>query len=185
MKNKWVVITFLILILTTGSLFAKSALMVLITDMYNQKNIKPQEQGSMLHFPIDSVTRKGKVYRNVGDTTVLTSWIAREAMPTTTTKNPIKPTKESIADGEYMYHVYCQVCHGNLQKPNKAGLGDSKVNQKGMMAMYLTPMLPALSDGYIFYKATYGSGAIMPPLGNAMTEKERWDLVNYLRHTVR
>jgi mono/diheme cytochrome c family protein len=41
-------------------------------------------------------------------------------------------------------------------------------------------MMKEMTDGEIFWKITTGKGP-MPAYGKEFTQKERWDLVNYIR----
>lgn len=158
--------------------FAKSSIWIAITDLYDQKSIKPQEQGSMTKFTVGTVTTKGKVYEATGQNF---DWIGPEMDPATATKNPQAATPESLANGENKYNTYCSTCHTDSVETNANGLAASKVNDKGMLAPAMLLMTPGFADGYIYNKAKYG-GAIMPPLGYATTEKDRWDIVNYIRN---
>ena len=179
MKLKSLLLVCLAVMLTSPSLFAKSSIFVLITDLYNQKSIKPQEQGSVLKFPTGSITTDGKLIESVADQNG--AWMDRESDPATATKNPVPATPESLANGELKYNTYCAVCHTSSTETNEMGLAKSKVNEKGMIAPAMLALTPIFTDGYIYYKAKYASGIVMPPLGYATTEKDRWDIINYIR----
>jgi putative copper resistance protein D len=46
----------------------------------------------------------------------------------------------------------------------------------------LSTHVPLHTDGQIFYFITNGfPGTAMPSFANALTDQQRWDLVNYLR----
>jgi len=90
--------------------------------------------------------------------------------------NPIAVSPEVLAKGKKLYEDNCQKCHG------KGGKGD------GPAAAALPPPKPAdwtsakvaaETDGEIFWKISNGRGA-MPPWKH-LPEKDRWDLVNYIR----
>lgn len=93
-------------------------------------------------------------------------------------ENPFFPaTSESIANGELLYAMNCLVCHG------ANGAGDGPVGLK------MTEKAPVdLSDAYtqdqadgqIFYTLTRGRG-LMPFYRDALSQQERWDVINYLR----
>lgn len=89
--------------------------------------------------------------------------------------NPVRPTEESIKNGERLYNIYCSACHG------KTGLGDGEVAKKMVPPQNLqSDYAKNLSDGYIF-ATIIGGGAIMPSQKKALSEKEAWDIVNYIR----
>ncbi len=90
-------------------------------------------------------------------------------------KNPVRPTDESIKNGERLYNIYCSACHG------KTGMGDGEVSKKMVPPQNLqSDYAKNLSDGYIF-ATIVGGGAIMPSQKKALTQKEVWDIVNYVR----
>ena len=94
-------------------------------------------------------------------------------------KNPQadkKTDKKELAEGKKLADTNCVTCHG------PGGKGD------GPAAAALPPPKPAdwtsakvatETDGEIFWKITNGRGA-MPPWKH-LPEKDRWELVNYIR----
>ena len=177
MKTKSFFLISLFLIFGSASIFGKSSVLVFITDLYNQQFIKPQEQGSMLKFPVGVVSTDGRVYY---DRENLPEWSDRESEEETATKNPVVADTKSIEDVKRGYLIYCAVCHGRTKEENDSGTANTKVNGKGMSAPVITVISPDFSDGYIFYYAKYG-GSAMPPLGYATTATERWNIINYIR----
>ncbi|OGG93549.1 MAG: hypothetical protein A2508_09785 [Candidatus Lambdaproteobacteria bacterium RIFOXYD12_FULL_49_8] len=157
--------------------FAKSSLWIAVTDLYDQKSIKPQEAGSMTQFTVGTVTTDGKLFESTEQNF---DWITNEMDPALTTRNPVAASPESLANGENKFYTYCAVCHTDNSQTSPAGLANSKVNEKGMLAPAMLLMTPGFSDGYIYSKIKYG-GAIMPVLGYATTDKDRWDIVNFIR----
>lgn len=95
--------------------------------------------------------------------------------------NPVPATTESLARGEALYTANCASCHG------ERGLGN------GPAAEGLDPA-PApiahtaqmVSDAYLFYRITEGGGdapfnSAMPAFEDSLSERERWDVINYVR----
>lgn len=91
-------------------------------------------------------------------------------------KNPIQATKESVENGKRLYMIHCSLCHG------KEGKGDGSVSKKFVpppnLAMDFYKNRP---DGYIYGTITNG-GAVMPAYAENIPEKERWDVVNFIRY---
>ncbi len=96
-------------------------------------------------------------------------------------KNPVPSSPESRSRGQNIYVAKCASCHG------------MKGDGQGEMAKALDPhpsnftdrhMMKEMTDGEIFWKMTTGKGP-MPSFQKELTEKERWDLVNYLRSLVK
>jgi mono/diheme cytochrome c family protein len=88
--------------------------------------------------------------------------------------NPTPPDSASLENGRKYYTINCAVCHG------MAGKGDGTAIKYGVFPFPLASG-PALSrtDGYIFGMIRNGRGN-MPPY-NRIEEKDRWDVVNYVR----
>jgi mono/diheme cytochrome c family protein len=93
--------------------------------------------------------------------------------------NPIPASAASVEHGQALYEENCLPCHG------KSGLGD------GPVALTLNPrpanlqvhMVPGVhTDRQIFEWITDGfPNSVMPAFGGALTEEERWHLLNYIR----
>lgn len=92
-------------------------------------------------------------------------------------KNPVNSaTPESIANGRRLYSIACAPCHG----PD--GKGDGPVATK-----FVPP--PDLRKGVIVQKESDGflqryigqGGALMPGHSEALSPREQWDVVNYIR----
>ena len=91
-------------------------------------------------------------------------------------KNPQPPTPASIANGKKLAEANCVSCHGPGGKgdgPAAAALPPPKP------ADWTSPKIKAETDGELFWKISNGRGA-MPPWKH-LPEKDRWDLVNYIR----
>ena len=88
--------------------------------------------------------------------------------------NPTPADSASLANGRKYYVINCAVCHG------MTGKGDGTAVKYGVFPFPLASG-PALgrTDGYIFGMIRNGRGN-MPPY-NRIEEKDRWDVVNYVR----
>jgi mono/diheme cytochrome c family protein len=91
-----------------------------------------------------------------------------------TLRNPTPPNEASLQNGRKYYTINCAVCHGLL------GKGDGLAVKYGVFPFPLVgDRGRGLSDGYIFGMIRNGRGN-MPPY-NRIEEKDRWDVVNYVR----
>lgn len=90
--------------------------------------------------------------------------------------NPVAASQESVAGGSEVYRRECLSCHG------KSGRGDgSKASElKTKVADLTSPRVREQSDGALFWKITEGRGD-MPSNRTALTDEERWNVVNYIR----
>jgi len=93
-------------------------------------------------------------------------------------KNPVAATAESLSDGKRIYQRYCASCHGS--------------NAEGGPGNDLIPAAPDLTDkewkhgstdGEIFSVIKNGvpPDLNMVPFGDQITDKEIWNVVNYIR----
>ena len=94
----------------------------------------------------------------------------------------VPPTPESLARGRQAYDVFCALCHG----PEGRG-GGSVVGPTGWPPG-LIPDLTAerargLTDGYLYGMIVNGRGLM--PSYRRIPERERWDIVNYVRELQR
>lgn len=91
-------------------------------------------------------------------------------------QNPVKPTEQSIQNGQQIYQRLCVACHGI----NGDGNGPAAAGLNPKPANFHAETFRKQTDGEIFWKLSHGRGA-MAGYQNMLSEKERWDLVNYLR----
>ena len=92
-------------------------------------------------------------------------------------KNPIPNTPESRSRGQELYERKCASCHG-IKGEGKGELG--KGLKPPLPNLTDRHMMKEMTDGEVFWKITTGKGP-MPSYGKELNEKERWDLVNYLK----
>ncbi|HUF37579.1 MAG TPA: c-type cytochrome, partial [Anaerolineales bacterium] len=95
--------------------------------------------------------------------------------------NPVRADAGSIERGRAIYASSCAACHGD------EGRGDGPaVENLSPAPAPLARSAKMLSDAYLFYRVSEGGGfapfdSAMPPFKTALSEAERWDLINYLR----
>ena len=166
---------------SSTAVFATSTIWSWVQDMYNQPSIKPQEEGTLKNFPVGSVTTTGIEITTDGEkrqNPTDISWILSRNNPDLAPKNPQAKTKKSIEKGKYLYTAYCSVCHGD------DGKAQTVVNyfRGGVLPLDQILQDKTITDGYLFYKITYGGigDVSMPPFGYSLSEQERWNIVNYL-----
>jgi mono/diheme cytochrome c family protein len=93
--------------------------------------------------------------------------------------NPIPPNADSIAAGKVLYLENCVPCHG------LTGQGDGPVGitlnpRPADLTQHTAPGVHP--DGRLYNWITDGvEGSVMPAFGNALSDEERWHVVNYIR----
>jgi len=92
--------------------------------------------------------------------------------------NPVKATESSVAVGRERFHTFCVPCHGPEAKGGVSGL----VATKFIPTPDLTngDLQRQRTDGY-WHSYIVTGGAVMPSYGEALSSREAWDIVNYLR----
>jgi mono/diheme cytochrome c family protein len=95
--------------------------------------------------------------------------------------NPVTADTKSIDRGKQLYMMGCLPCHGSAGKGDGPVAGTLERNGVSVRPGNLAdPKLWQESDGVLFWKITEGNSP-MPSWGQALTEEQRWDLVNYIR----
>ena len=90
--------------------------------------------------------------------------------------NPLKNNQKSIKEGEKLYAQLCSVCHGDKGKGD--GLASAALSPKP--ANFRNEKFYTQTDGAIFWKLTEGNSP-MAPYKDAISETQRWQLVNYIK----
>jgi mono/diheme cytochrome c family protein len=91
--------------------------------------------------------------------------------------NPVTADQVSIERGAELFKINCVLCHGT------EGKGDGPVASHLQNKPFDLTSFPihSFSDGGIFFVISTGVPGKMPALNENLTERERWDVVNYVR----
>lgn len=96
--------------------------------------------------------------------------------------NPLPPTVQNMRAGQALYAQNCAACHGANGRgngPAGANLNPPPANLIGIGRM------PMITDGYLYWTIAEGGTQLhtaMPPFKGALSEKQIWQLVLFLRH---
>ena len=89
-------------------------------------------------------------------------------------RNPVPITEASLINGRKYFQINCSVCHG----PNADG--QTPNGRYGIIPIPLIgEITKARTDGYIFGMIRNGRNTM--PSYNRIEERDRWDVVNYVR----
>jgi putative copper resistance protein D len=101
-----------------------------------------------------------------------------DAYPTTFRRSSVPYQVVSVANGAALYRTHCMTCHG----PGGRGDGPGGAGLPKPPADLTAPHTAQHTAGDMFWWLTHGIPATgMPPFGAALSEEERWDLINFLR----
>ena len=91
-------------------------------------------------------------------------------------KNPVEKDETSIASGKKLFRSRCAVCHGAKGYGDGPG-GKALVPKPESL---ITSLVQNQTDGELFWKISKGRNDMIKwePI---LTEKQRWNLVNYMR----
>jgi mono/diheme cytochrome c family protein len=150
------------------------------SDFRQQPKVEPWEAHAMVGDTARISARGNPPYSvPIHGSTVPAFRVSLAPMPATvdsmsSLQNPIAPTDSSLAIGRRYFAINCTVCHGDT------GMGNGPATRYGMPGISIvTDMTKGRSDGYIWGVIRNGRGLM--PSYNRIEEKERWDVVNYVR----
>ena len=101
-------------------------------------------------------------------------WVAPDAAKAV--KNPVPATPENLTAAAQLFKDNCVLCHGEKGKGDGIAAGTDVPPANFTDAKLIRPE----TDGSLFWKMSEGRGP-MPPWKDTLLEKERWQLVNYIR----
>lgn len=91
-------------------------------------------------------------------------------------KNPLAGNTDVIKYAKVLYVNYCSPCHGNSGK----GDGIAAAGLPVRPADHTSDKVQEQTDGALFWMITTGNTP-MPSYKTALTENQRWELVDYIR----
>ena len=101
-------------------------------------------------------------------------WIAPGAA--SKVKNPLKGNTLVLKDAGVLYVSNCAPCHGKSGK----GDGPASAGLKIKPADHTSAKVQSLSDGSLYWMISTGHTP-MPSYKTALANKQKWELVNYIR----
>lgn len=148
-----------------------------LTDFKRQPKLDPWET------PADTIAMRGNPQYSVPITGSAAPGFAYGRMASIAAldsmkgiENPVAKDERSLNNGRMQFQINCAVCHGSL------GAADGPVTKFGLPVLAIgagSNAATKLSDGYIFGMIRNGRGLM--PSYNRIEERDRWDLINYLR----
>jgi len=91
-------------------------------------------------------------------------------------ENPVLADEISVMNGDRLYGVYCDTCHG------KSGSSREKLTKNFDVQPLPLTNPERYTDGELFYLISKGvEGSNMMAYETFLTEEERWHIVNYVK----
>jgi mono/diheme cytochrome c family protein len=150
------------------------------TDMFKGASVQPLEMAPRVMpegtLPVDGIHYNAHYGQPAGMPDEQAVAPMKLELMTIKLHNPIEPTPENLAHGQHLFETDCTPCHG------MKGKGDGTVVHllQHKPANLMTGVSKNLPDGYIYGYIRNG-GIWMPAYDDAMSSKERWQVVVYLR----
>ena len=89
-------------------------------------------------------------------------------------KNPLEVNDANMGNGEKMYTIYCNTCHG------KTGAGDGTLVQREKFLGVPDYKVRDITDGSIYHVIMFGRN-MMGSHASQLTAKERWQTTMYVQ----
>lgn len=89
-------------------------------------------------------------------------------------KTPFAVNEENLANGKKMYEIYCNICHGDK------GDGQGQLVKNGKFMGVPNYKDRQITEGSIYHVIYYGRN-LMGAHATLLTEKERWQVVQYVQ----
>jgi len=106
-------------------------------------------------------------------------YLTRPVVIETVQVNPIVPSSESIAAGQALFSASCAPCHG-IEGKGDGPVGLTLNPRPADLRQHAIPGIH--TDAQLFEWITNGfPGSRMPAFRSALSDTDRWNLVNFIR----
>jgi len=124
--------------------------------------------GMTTQLPVEGTISRGKVPYSFDNTNE--GYEAAKA----DLKNPLEVNEANLANGEAMYTIYCNTCHG------KTGAGDGTLVQRDKFLGVPNYKDRDITEGSIYHVIMHGRN-MMGSHASQLTAKERWQTTMYVQ----
>jgi mono/diheme cytochrome c family protein len=127
------------------------------------------ENGITAQLPVEGTIARGSVVYDYPNSE------AGYQMAKDSLQSPIPVSEERLKKGETSYKLYCAICHGDAGD----GMGTLVKNEKFLGVPNYKDR--EITEGSIYHVIMYGRN-MMGSHASQITEKERWEVVQYVEH---
>lgn len=128
-----------------------------------------------------SITRRRKGLRWLWVALILavagTALAYRDLLEAAVRRNPMAGSAQSVERGKALWKQDCEVCHGAQGRGDGLATATLPRKPKDLTRIAKPPVFP---DGVVAYRIANG-GDIMPAWKSALSERDIWDLVSFIR----
>jgi copper resistance protein D len=103
--------------------------------------------------------------------------VAVEAYPTSFYVSPTGYSASSIMQGADQFATHCAACHGRRGRGDGPAGRFFRVKPSDLTADHVY----GHTDGDVYWWITNGIGDVMPPLGDALDDNARWNVIDFVR----
>jgi len=144
-------------------------------DMYESVPYEPYSQnqtttnGVTAQVPPEGTVARGKMPFGYSADYVTGYLVAKDSL-----HSPLKKSRANIENGKKMFNIYCAICHGVD--------GDGQGNLVKREKFFGVPHFKdrEITEGSIYHVIYHGKG-MMGSHASQLTEKERWQVVQYVQ----
>ena len=127
------------------------------------------ENGITAQLPVEGTIARGTVVYDYPDSEEGYQ-MAKDSL-----HSPIPVSEERLSKGATTYKLYCTICHGDTGD----GMGTLVKNEKFLGVPNYKDR--EITEGSIYHVIMYGRN-MMGSHASQLTEKERWEVVQYVEH---
>jgi mono/diheme cytochrome c family protein len=165
------------------SILLTSVLLLMVTTNDFSQNTSSQQKDShgmmMGHGMMGHGSMRNMMINNpAGASDTTRSWTAPDSA--SKKKNPLAGIVKASQKTKELYGQDCAPCHGNSGK----GDGPTADMLEPKPANLISKTVQKQSDGALFWKISTGKKD-MPSFKKTLSEKQRWEIINYVRSLAR
>lgn len=151
------------------NMYFSNAYEAYVDPLNNRGEVVESMEGQTDRMPVKGTIPRGYELYDLEDTP------EGYALSVQRTDSELKPGEYDPKEAEYLYDMYCAICHG------KGGKGDGDLVKNEKILGVPSYADRQITKGSIYYVITYGKG-VMGSHAAQLSPKERWQIVEYVHN---